>query len=219
VVVKDSQGSLSQFRTPDGRQFEVDYATDENGNQRPVRIILPDADGRPRNIARSGEKWVNLDDEKQPTGILDVRVGPDGTVTVMQDSYSIENKATGKTKIYDQKMFKYGADGTYTETDMTGKTVYETFDKNGVYHKYAYENRGDDLYRTEKIQEPGSHIREIKEAKFENQKWGSEAAKGYEIIDDQGHVTAVTTQKDTSGKVERGDKTGYFDQSYVDANS
>jgi len=84
---------------------------------------------------------------------------------------------------------KIRPDGSFEEKDESKNQITQKIDADGTAH--AYEANGD-----ERVAQPDSSISEIK---------SGDSVKGYEVRDDQGHLTKVELNDDGSATVTKGD--------------
>ena len=205
-VSRDSHG-VTQLETPDGKEYKVAYGADGQPN----KVTVPDSSGRLHTYEKTDKGWV---DQQNPGGkasdgyVTDVKVDPKTGVVTISDGAT---KGTVTT---------LSPDGSFKEADINQSTgpdgknwnrPRKSIDADGTVHTYDFSKTGGLEGATEKVTPPGSHVAEIHGVT-------DGKVQGYELKDNNGHVTKVDVSADGTATVTKGDHVEKYDKVEKGAN-
>ncbi len=181
-VTTDGQGRVTGYKMPDGTKYEIKYGEDGSAAE-PTSVTVTPEKSPPMTFEKNSKgDWRNPQD---PNMGLDY-------VSFDKDSKQITIRGGGTDT-------KINPDGSFEEKNWTSGQVQQKIDADGTAHAY------DHAKGTETVTKPDSHISEVKDI-------NGGAVKGYELRDEQGHVTKVELNDDDSATVTRGDLVISYDK-------
>lgn len=191
---KGSSGAAEVTRDAQGHLTEYKLPDGQK-----YEIKYDDA-GNPKTVTITPENGQPITFEKNKNG--DWRNPNDSKQGLDYVSVDKDGNLTIRSLEQDTKL---GTDGSFEEKNWRNGKLESKIDSDGTTHRF------DNDKGTEVVTKPGSHVSEVK-----SQNGG--ATQGYEIRDDQGHVTQVELNDKGGGTVTRGDKTTTYDKIEKDAN-
>lgn len=167
------------------------YEITYGSNGDPSKIVLTEENSQPITFEKNEKgDWVNPKNPEQVLAYVDKNEQGKIKMRSLDDEVTI------------------GPDGSYKAVKWKNNETVAEIDKDGVSHKFDKTNQ------TETITKPGSHISEVKST--EPGHVGE--TKGYELRDDQNHVTKVDKNSDGTVTVTKGDQKETFNKVEQDSN-
>jgi len=189
---------VTGYELPDGGIYKIGY--DDKGE--PTSLTMPDSYGKPVTYEK-GDKNNWVDKANPKNSLAGLTVDDKGNLVIATGDEAVSKVAGDKMHI------TISPDGSFKQWGSEVSRKYSEIESDGTVHIYRHE----DILKlsetvTEVVTKPGSHISEVKT--FTQDKVNDASAHrftGYEIKDDQGHVTKVDVDPDGGVFVSTGDQT------------